>query len=107
GGRGGPAARLRPFQPVPDAADRGDEPRMRRVILDLAAQALDGDVHQPRVADVVVAPDPFQEQLPCEDLPRTPGQLEQQPELGRREAYVAAVLPGDEPGRVDLHVANS
>src|SRR5205807_3851941 len=105
GGRGDRACPLAPVQPVPDAADRRDEPRVRRVVLDLAAEALHRDVDQSRVAEVVVVPHALEEHLPSEDLPRAARQLEEQPELGGREREVAPTLAGDEAGRIDLDVA--
>ena len=65
---------------------------MGRLGLDLGAQALDRDVDQPRIAEVVVAPDLLQEELPREDLARSPGELGQEAELGvaQRDLLVVA-----------------
>src|SRR5712691_2445892 len=80
-----------PFQPVPDAPDRLDERRARRVILDLGPKTLDGRINHPGVAKVVVVPHSLEEQLPGERLPRATGQLHEQAELGRRKPEVLPV----------------
>ena len=55
---------------------------LRRVVLDLPAQPLNGDVNEPRVAEVVVVPDQLEQQFTREDLLGPARELEQQAKLG-------------------------
>ena len=61
---------------------RSGSARVGRVGLDLGAQPADRHVHQPRVAEVVVAPDPVEQHVAAEDLAGVPGELDEQVELG-------------------------
>ena len=60
------------------------------------------NVNEPRVAQVVVVPDTFEEELSRENLPRSPGQLEEEPELGRGQLDPLTSPPHLVAGRVDL-----
>ncbi len=76
-------------QHVAHAADRLQEPRVRRVILDVAAQPVDVDVDRARLAGVVVAPDTLQQLVAREHLARVAQQEREQLErlrLDRRSA---------------------
>ena len=96
-----------PLEPVTDAAHRRDRLRARRVVLDLGSQPLDGDVHEPRIAEVLVVPDTGEEHLAGEHLAGSSHELDQQTELRRGEREISPVLPCHEPGDVDLEVADA
>src|SRR3954453_14698509 len=49
---------------VPDAPHGGDPHGVGRIVLDLVTEALHGHVDQAGVAQVVVAPDPFEQHVP-------------------------------------------
>src|SRR5215469_6929154 len=70
---------------VAHAADRDDDLRVLRVLLDLGPEPLHVHVHQPRVRGVPVAPDLLEQHLAGEDLPWLAGQRDQQVELERSE----------------------
>src|SRR4051812_25187129 len=78
-----------------------DQGRVRGVRLDLRPQPPDRDVHQPRIAEVVVAPDPVEERLPGEDLAGMLRELGEQVELRAREADLDAVARHGPSRRVD------
>src|ERR1700729_1119290 len=101
----GPVTASSDSQLVAHASDGEDELRVGRVRFDLGPQTADMDVDQPPVAEVVVAPHPFEQLLPAQHLARVLGQLAQKPELG---AGAVNLHPGaaDDPGVGDeLHVA--
>src|SRR5207253_10848918 len=81
---------LRGIESIADAAYCVDQLRLLRIVLDLRAQPLHGDVDEARVAEVVVVPDQLEQQLARENLLRPARELEQQPELGRRERDILA-----------------
>ena len=70
---------------------------MGRVVLHLRPQALNGDVHEPGIAQVLVVPDAVQQELACEHSGRSSCQLEQEAELGRREVEILPGLARPEP----------
>src|SRR6266540_5445956 len=90
---------------VADAPHGLDRAGLLRVVLHLRAEALDGHVDEPGVAEVVVVPDALQQELASEDLARAPGELEQQPELRGAQAQLLAAALGDEGAGVDLEIA--
>ena len=75
---------------------------MRRLGLHLRPQPLDGDVDEARIAQVVVAPDLVEEQLPREDLAGPAGQLGEQAELGVAEGDLMLVATDGVRRLVDL-----
>src|SRR5581483_6511746 len=66
---------------VPRTAHRRDVAGSLGIVAELRAEPVDGHVHEPGVAEVVVAPDPLQQRLPGEHPVGMAGQLQQQPEL--------------------------
>src|SRR6478672_6198739 len=68
-----------------------DQLRRRGIRLDLRPQPLDRDVDQARVAEIVVAPDPVEQDVAGQDLAGVPDELEQQVELGPGERDLRAV----------------
>src|SRR5215207_6829923 len=96
---------LASVEAVADAAHGLDRAGLLRVVLHLRAEALDGHVDEPGVAEVVVVPDALQQEVASEDLAWAPGELEQQSELGGAQAQLLAAAPGDEGAGVDLEVA--
>src|SRR6185295_14016799 len=89
---------------VADPAHRLDHLWFLGVVLDFRAETLDRDVHEPRIAQVLVVPDALKEQVTGEDLARPPRELEQQLELGRGETDLFSALAGDEGAGIDLEV---
>ena len=83
------------LQLVPLAADGHDVAGIGGVGFDLRPQAPDVHVHEAAVAEVVVAPDPFEQHLPAERPPGAGGQLDQQPEFGLGEIDLLAGAPRD------------
>src|SRR5688500_17838741 len=75
---------------VAEPADRQDVLGVRRVALDLAAQPAHVDVHQPLVAEDVVAPHPVEQLLARQHPPALVGQLAQQPELRTGQVHLLA-----------------
>src|SRR5215211_751081 len=88
---------LASVEAVADAAHGLDRAGLLRVVLHLRAEALDGHVDEPGVAEVVVVPDALQQEVASEDLARAPGELEQQSELGGAQAQLLASAPGSSP----------
>src|SRR5215210_8617633 len=64
------------------------------------------DVDQPSVGRVPVAPDPFEQHLTGEDLPRFASQAQQQVELQGRQGDDLVVAPDAVPGDVDSEVGD-
>ena len=77
----------------------------RRVRLDLAAQPVDVDVHRPRLAAVVVAPDVLEQLVAGEHLARVAEQEREQLERLGLERHGLAVAQHAVAGEVDLHPA--
>ena len=65
-------------QDVADAPDGLQEPRVRRVLLDVAPQPVDVDIDRAGLAGVVVAPDAFQQLVAAEHLAGVAQQERQQ-----------------------------
>src|SRR6185369_3770174 len=87
---------------VPDAANGVDEPWRARVVLDLAAEPVDVDVDGPRLAGVVVAPDPLEQLVASEDLARVADEEREQVERLRLDRQRLAVPQEAVAGEVDL-----
>ena len=70
---------------VAGAADGLDQLRCGRIGLDLRPEPLDRDVDEPRIAEVVVAPDPVEQDVAAQDLAGVAGELDEEVELGPGE----------------------
>src|SRR5829696_3563502 len=93
------------FESVPHTTDRGDVGRRMGGLAELVPQALHRHVDEAGVAEVVVAPDPLEEHLPGQDAGPIADELDEQPELRRRQEQLL-VGPERPPGRhVDAQVA--
>src|SRR6185503_4939754 len=90
---------------VADAADRVDELRRRRVVLQRRAQPVDVDVDRPGLAGVVVAPDVLQQLVAGERLARVPEEEREKLEGLRLDRQGLAVAQEPMPGEVDLDPA--
>ena len=93
------------------APHRHDVTGVGRVGFDLGAQPTDVDVDQATVAEVTVAPDPFEEDLAAEHPTRARRQLDEQAELGLGEVHLVAVaqhhaLVGDDLEVAELEVGD-
>jgi len=73
----------------------------RRIALDLRPETLDRHVDEPRIAEIVVAPDPIEQDVPRQDLSGVAGQLHEQVELGPGEGDLGAVANNGPAGDVD------
>src|SRR5581483_460061 len=98
--RAGAGASCRP-QPVADSPDRLEQLWMRRVALELLAQAANVNRHRARVERGRVTPDALHQLLAREDAVRVRGEEPQQLELLRRQAERLAVAPRLARDRVD------
>src|SRR5439155_3047199 len=92
---------------VPHAPDGLDDLRLVRVALDLRAETLDVDVHEPRVAEVIVAPHLLEQLLAREDASGTRRERRQEPELSLRQGHGVVVPPDDPLLRTDLEGADA
>src|SRR6185503_13814861 len=74
-------------------ADREDQLGRARIGLDLGTEPSDRDVDEARVTEIVIPPDPVEEDVAAEDLSWVAGEVDEQVELRSRELdlLVAAV----------------
>src|SRR3954453_6760005 len=86
---------------VARSTDRDDERGSRRIGLDLRAEAADRDIDEPRVAQVVVAPDPVEQRVAAQHLAGMARQLRQEVELRTGQCDVLAVSGDGASGEVD------
>jgi len=86
---------------VAGAVHRQEMPRIRRLDLDLPAQAHHGDVHRPAVHRRRVLPHPLQQLAPAGEAPVPGMQERQQPGLDLRQALVAGAITNDVSIAVD------
>src|SRR6476469_969969 len=86
---------------VARSPNRLDQLRRGGIRLDLRPQPLDRDVDQARVAKIVVAPDPVEENVAGQDLAGMADELEQEVELGAGERDLRAVAEHTAAGDVD------
>src|SRR6185312_3443276 len=105
--RGMSAAAERPStdELVAEPAHREEMLGLVRVPLDLLPNPLHVDVEGLRVADVVVPPDPLDQELACEQSSRRPQERLQQLELLRREGHRGAT--DEHLVAVDVHLDRS
>ncbi len=100
----GPDAALASSRPgsISDASNGPDQGRLSWIGFDLRPESLDGHVHQPGITQISVAPHTLEQHFAGEHLGRSPGQLNQQPELGWSQSQVGAVPQHQVSGDVDL-----
>src|SRR6266545_1720092 len=96
---------LSSVEAVADPPHGLDRAGLLRVVLHLRAEALDSNVDEPGVSEVVVVPDALQQELASEDLARAPGELEQQPEFRGAQVHLLAAASRYEGAGDDLEVA--
>ena len=91
---------------IADTRLREHVARMRGILLDLAPQSVHVHLQQMALADVLFAPDMFEEQVLCDDPTSVLGKVGQEPVLDGRHVYLATRLDDAMLREIYREVAN-